>query len=330
MQGIVKQLIGASSMFLVSLLITLSSNIVGQVNGQRTRIETNLVLVDVLVIDKAGRPARGIGSDKFELFIDNLKQPIDSFSSEEAPVTFGIIYDMHPTTADRNRTVIESLREFRNKLPSDDDVFLAAFNMSGLQAFDFIPTVEQLERHMTDPATRRVRSLYDAVDFASDRIQTSRHQKRMLLIISDSADHQSRHSFSQLRDKLVTFRSEVYAIVVDDPSNEIGYADITHNGQPRYPYSSDASSLDRASVSELTLKTGGATFFCDSRSSDRLLNIYQQIATEMRSHYTLGFYPATIDALSHRIRVKLHDVPNIKDLVLTYRMSYTTPQPREF
>ena len=325
MRSIGKQLIEV--IIVATGLMGMVSYLNAQVAPLDTRVDTNLVLIDVLVMDKAGRPVTGIGADKFELFVDNAKQRIDNFSSETAPVTFGIVYDMHPTTLEKDRVVIDSLREFKAKLPADDDVFVTAFNMKGTQVFDFIPTVDQLERHMTDPATRTVRSLYDAVDFASNRIQSSRHQKRVLLIISDSADHQSRRSFTEVRARLMTLRTEVYAIIVE-PNDRVGYVDLTHDGQPRYATSSDASMLDRAALSDLTTKTGGATFFSGPENAARLTHIYQKVAAEMRSHYTLGFYPETIDRLRHQVRIRLHDVPGGKDMVLTHRMSFEVPAKR--
>lgn len=318
----------AASIFLFCLLIMLPLVTLAQrASEETTRIRTDLVLIDVLVMDRAGHPVRGIGADKFQLFIDNEKRMIESFNSEESSISFGIIYDMHPTTADRNSAVIDSLRDFKRRLPPDDDIFLAGFNMKGLQAFDFIPTLEQLEKHMADPATRRVKSLYDAVDFAADRIQTSRHQKRILLIISDSADHGSNSSFSKIRAKLMELQAEVYAIIVE-PSEQVGYEDLSHQRPSGAGSTTDASQFDRAALAGIAARTGGAAFFSRSESSLRLLNIYQQIANEIRSHYTLGFYPESVDRRTHKVRVKLRGVPGIKDMVLTYRSTYQARSDR--
>jgi len=41
-------------------------------------------------------------------------------------------------------------------------------------------------------------SLYDAIYLAEEKLRASKNLKRTLLVISDSADHNSRHSFSLL------------------------------------------------------------------------------------------------------------------------------------
>lgn len=316
-----KRLIGLINVLLAILLTTTSVSIFAQDKDETIRVDTNLVLINVLVRDKNGQLVRGLKSEQFEVLDDDAKRPIESFSAEEAPVSFGIIYDMHPTTADRTKSVIESLRLFKAALKPADDIFLVAFNMRGEQTFDFIPTFEQLEKHMADPGKREPCSLYDAVYFASDRIQSSRKRKRVLLIISDSADHQSRHTLSQVREKVGGIKAEVYAVVFDE-SDGYGYSDMTHKSRELYPFSKDASPLDRAAILDLTLKSGGSTYFGGSQNAARLHAIYEQIAGEMRSHYTLGFYPDAIDDKRHNVRVKVRGVQNAKGFVLTYQTSY--------
>lgn len=316
-----KQISAAMYVLSVVLYLTASTFVAAQDRDEKIRVDTNLVLINVLVRDKKGQMVRGLTSNQFEIFDDNAKQPIEIFSAEEAPVSFGIVYDMHPTTAERTKSVTESLRQFKVELRPQDDVFLVAFNMRGQQTFDFIPTVEQLEKHMTEPGRRELHSLYDAVYLASDRIQSSRNQKRVLLIISDSADHHSRHTFSELREKVGNVKAEVYAVIFGE-NNELGYSDITHKSQELHPFSKDASPLDRAAIQDLTLKSGGGTYFGGSQNALQLFTIYMQIASEMRAHYTLGFYPDVIDAKQHSIRVRLRSVEGSKNFALTYRMSY--------
>jgi|SRR5688572_3222794 len=321
MRHSIKQLIGSSKVLLTILVTATSASILAQNKDESIRVDTNLVLINVLVHDKNGQMVSGLKAEQFEVLDDEAKRPIESFSAGDAPVSFGIIYDMHPTTDERTKSVIESLRRFKGEIGSGDDLFLVAFNMRGAQTFDFIPTFDQLEKHMTPPGKREPYSLYDAVFFASDRIQSSRNQKRVLLIISDSADHHSRHTFSDVREKVSDIRAEVYALIFDEKDG-YGYSDVTHQSKERYPFSKDASPLDRAAIFDLTLKSGGSTYIGGSQNALRLFTIYTQIARDMRSHYTLGFYPDAVDDKQHKIRIRLRGVPGSKDFVLTYRPSY--------
>jgi Ca-activated chloride channel homolog len=313
-----KQLIGIIALI---LFITGAATLTAQDRDEPISVSTDLVLVNVLVTDGAGKPVKGLTNSNFDLFVDDAKHPVESFSPGDGAVSFGIVYDMHPTTFERTRAVIDSLQRFKARMEAADDIFLVAFNMQGQQTFDFVPTVEQLERHMASPAKRELRSLYDAVYFASEKIRSARNHKKVLLIISDSADHHSRHKFTEVQNKLAELKAEVYAVITDD-GDDFGYADITRKSQHARNYSKDASPLDRAALMELTHKSGGGTYLGGAGSSGHLFNIYNQVAGEVRSSYTLGFYPGVKDSRPHDIRLKLRGVKRSKDFVLTYRMSY--------
>src|SRR4051812_3636196 len=70
------------------------------------RIETNLVSLNVAVTDKKGNYVRGLTKDGFVITDNGVKQDIDAFSSENAPASIGIIYDMHPTGDGQTKGVI--------------------------------------------------------------------------------------------------------------------------------------------------------------------------------------------------------------------------------
>lgn len=309
------------------VLIFMSSVAAAAAQDETIRVDTNLVTVNVLITDRNGKFVEGLKTEQFEIFDNKTKQKIEHFSAGDAPVSYGIIYDMHPTTEERTKAVLESLREFTKELREADDFFLLAFNMRGSLKLDFIPTVEQMETHL--PQSREPRALYDAIYHSAERLRTSRNLKRVLLIISDSADHQSRHSFSDITNKLKSFDAQVFAVVFDENSR-FSYGEITRGGG-REPntISKDASEIERAALQGLTLKTGGTTHFPVTSNSYYLFSIYKRIAAEIGRQYTLGFYPTEVsDGKRHDLRVNLLNVKGSKNFALTYRQNYQSPLPK--
>src|SRR5688572_21369313 len=126
------------------------------------RVETNLVNLSVAVLDAKGKYVENLQKAQFEIFDNGKKQEIEYFSASEAPVSFGIVYDMHPTTEDRTTAVLESLREFSKGLKENDDIFTLVFNRHGSLITDFIPTAEQLETNLSGKY-REPNALYDAI-----------------------------------------------------------------------------------------------------------------------------------------------------------------------
>lgn len=292
-------------------------------DGDQIRVDTNLVTINVSITDKDGKFVEGLNRENFEIFDNRIKQKIEHFSAGGAPVSYGIVYDMHPTTEEHTKAVLESLRQFTKELNDADDFFLLAFNMRGSLGLNFIPFADQLERHL--PESREPNALYDAIYLAADRLRESRNLKRTLLIISDSADHQSRHNFGEITKKLRSFDVRVFGVIFDENS-KFTYGEITSAArEPDFVFR-DASELDRAALQGLTLKTGGTTHFPVSSSSFYLYSIYRQIAEETGRQYTIGFYPEMIDGERHDLRVNLLRVKGSKKFALTYRQTYQSPK----
>lgn len=307
---------------LMLILLGLLSAMTIQAQDEIIKVETNLVTVNVALRDKQGKFVTGLRPEQFEVFDNQSKQQISHFSAEEAAVSYGIVYDMHPTTDERAAAVLDSLRAFTKSLKADDRFFIIAFNERGNSQLDFIPTVEQIQNNLkkNDP-----RSLYDAIYTAADKLRESQNSKRTLLVISDSADHRSRHSFADLSKQLKTLDVQIYAVMFDE-ADIWNYSDLTRSGERRGKISGDASRLDRAALAGLTIKSGGTAMSPVTVSVQNLFSIYRQIAAEMRDSYTLGFYPSeTANGKWHELRIGLRSVEGSKKFALTYRQGYQSP-----
>ena len=301
---------------ILSLIISLFA-VAANAQDEVIRVETDLVTVNVAVRDASGKFVKGLQQKQFEIFDNKRKQQISHFSAEDAPVSYGIVYDMHPTTEERTNAVLDSLRAFTKGLDNEDRFFIVAFNERGNLNLDFIPTVEQIQKNLkrSEPT-----ALYDAIYLAADKLRESKNLKRTILVISDSADHHSHHSLSELSDQLKSFDAQIYAIIFDEREMS-SYLDITR-GEQRQKISGDASGLDRVALQNLTLKSGGTAHFPTSENSLRLYEIYQRIASEMREFYTLSFYPTETDGKWHELRIGLRSVKGSKGFALTYRQGY--------
>lgn len=314
--------------FFLSLLL-FPIDVRSQDEDRPVRVETELVSVNVAVADANGKPVGGLTRSNFQIFDDRVQQKIEHFSDASSSVSFGIVYDMHPTTDERTNAVLNGLREFTKTLPAADDVFVVVFNERGSLVLDFVPDRDQLARHLARPEKREPRSLYDALYLATGKLRGQKHLKKTLLVVTDAADHNSRRTFNELRDNLKRFDVQVYAITLDDTLNRFeGYVDLTKAPETFSRVRSDATPTDRAALNSIALRTGGATFPSSLENQQNIFRISQQIATEMHNHYTVGFYPVgPRDGKWHILRVGLKGVPGSKKFVLTYRPGYEATIP---
>ena len=56
-------------------------------------MDTTLVLIPVTVTDPLNRFVTGLEKENFRVFEDKIEQQIAQFSSEDAPLSVGIVFD---------------------------------------------------------------------------------------------------------------------------------------------------------------------------------------------------------------------------------------------
>ena len=65
------------------------------------RVDVSLVLVSVTVVDPLNREVVGLNKEDFKVFEGKEEQAIRHFSSEDAPISLGVIFDVSGSMADK-------------------------------------------------------------------------------------------------------------------------------------------------------------------------------------------------------------------------------------
>jgi Ca-activated chloride channel family protein len=286
------------------------------------RVETNLVTLNIAVTDRSGNYVKGLQKKDFQIFDNNFPQVIDEFSAEEAPVTFGIIYDLHPTTDERSRNVLESLRRFTKELKAKDNFFVTVFNERGSLTTDFVPTNEQIQTNLSGAKPTTPNSLYDAIFAASGKIRERKNSKQVLLVLTDGEDHSSHHSLKELRLHLRSVNLPIYTIAFhDENKRQWGYTDI-HRNQTRQTLGlAETNELNQAALAEISKTSGGQTFQREIQSRFFIYAICKKIQTEVENQYVLGFYANSFDGKWHKLKVRVNGEKN-KSLRVSNRRGY--------
>lgn len=284
------------------------------------KVDTNLVTIGVSVSDSKGRFIEGLQKEDFQIFDNASNQKVSFLLAEEAPVSFGIIYDLHPTTSTQTKLVLNSLTKFTSELREIDRFSITIFNEHGSITTGFVPTLEQVERHLSTDIKDKPNSLYDAIFLASEELEETGISKKALLIISDGKDDYSHHSFSSLSEKLNSFNVQIHAVILNE-REKWDYADLSSTNQPKV-LDLNRFKLEEAKIRELSRKSGGGTTSEPIYNSEHLSEIFRRIATEMQQQYLLGFYPREGDSNKHKLRIELLSKEADEDPNLSYRREY--------
>jgi Ca-activated chloride channel homolog len=89
--------------------------------------EVDLVLVSVTITDPMDRLVTGLEQDNFQVFDSKQLQEIKHFSSEDTPVSIGVIFDTSGSMKSKIEPAREAVLEFLRTANPQDEFFMITF-----------------------------------------------------------------------------------------------------------------------------------------------------------------------------------------------------------
>jgi Ca-activated chloride channel family protein len=247
-----------------------------------------------------------------------------------APVSLGIVYEVHSASTSQVAASLVALKRFVATLGERDTFFFTAYSADGSMTTEFIPSADQVTGHLSAVKPGGPAALHDVIYWAAGRLRQLRNVKRALLVISDGQDDHSKHSYNELRDRLREFDAQIYTIGIADPAMDqlAGYRrwvfeDFTRQTGRRSFLRNTEAEIGRAVLGEMARVSGGTAYTPESESEPELTGICTQISLELREQYRLGFYPSDLTGKKwHRIKVRVNPSESSSSFSLSYRKGY--------
>jgi Ca-activated chloride channel homolog len=279
--------------------------------GQTVHIDVDLALVNVTVTDPYNRLVTGLEPDNFRIFENNVEQEIQYFSSEDVPISIGVIFDLSGSMANKVGKAKEAALQFFKTANPQDEFFLVSFNDRAAVMSAFTSDVEDLQSSILSASAKGRTALLDAIYLGLSEMRTARNGKRALLIISDGGDNNSRYSEKDIKKLVREADTQLYSVGVFDP---VEY-------RIRTPEELSGPSL----LTEVTELTGGRSF--SAENVNELPDIATKIGSELRNQYILGYRPSnkSHDARWRKIKVKLHTPKGLPPLSVYAKTGYYAP-----
>src|ERR1700726_3469644 len=92
------------------------------------KLNVEMALVNVTVTDPYSRLATGLDKENFKVFEDGIEQEISAFSSEDVPISIGLVFDMSGSMADKVDKARQAAIQFMRTANPQDEFFLVSFN----------------------------------------------------------------------------------------------------------------------------------------------------------------------------------------------------------
>jgi len=133
------------------------------------RKSVDLVLVPVTVTDPMQRLVTGLSRDNFQVFENKRQQEIKHFSSEDSPVSVGIILDTSRSMTDKVERMREAIKQFCDSANPQDEFFMITFADAPHLVHDFTHSTQVIEEQLVLPAPKGRTALLDAIYMGTER-----------------------------------------------------------------------------------------------------------------------------------------------------------------
>ena len=273
---------------------------------------SELVVLPVVVTDTHGRYISDLGRERFTVFDNGRRIPIEIFTNEDTPLTIGLIIDSSGSMRLKMAEVVSASLAFARLSNPQDELFAIRFNddvQKVIRDRQFLLAQDQAALNIALGSMRPDgrTALYDALMAGIEQLALGSRARKVLVVISDGGDNASDAVLETVLARARESNAAIYTIGV---------------------YDADDVDKNPGVLKSLAHATGGERFL--PRSPGDLLQACERIAREIRSGYTIGYVPPDRDGSYHRVRVEVQPSATQKIKIRTrpgYFAAGRTSQP---
>ncbi len=273
--------------------------------------DVNVVLVPVEVTDATNHPVTGLEKQNFVLTEDDERQEIQYFSTEDPPISIGLLLDLSKSMTGKFDAERDAVSEFFKNANPEDDYFVVSFSDHPEILAEATQSIGTIQEKLAQAVPNGSTAMLDAISVAMNRMHSAKYKRKALLIVSDGGDNNSSHKYREIKSLVRDSDVQVYSIGLFDTAFFKTFEEF----------------MGKKWLSDITDTTGGRTITVDSAA--KMAQAAATISTEMRYQYMLGYRPSNIVTDGKRRQIKVHVInpPTIDaQLQASYKRGYVVPK----
>ena len=251
------------------------------------RINVDLALVSVAVTDGMNHVVTGLKKDAFTLLENGIEQEIQQFSTEDGPISVGLILDFSKSMSNKMEAQRAAVDAFFQNANADDEYFVITVSDHPRMVADRTQSIHSIQSALGEITAAGSTALLDAIYLGADQMHHARYSRRALLIISDGGDNHSRYKLKDVKATIQESDIEAYAIGLFDTTLFKTYEEF----------------MGKKWLGQITDATGGRTVTVDNLAG--LPDAAASISWELRNQYVLGYRPRDTDTSDERRKIKV-------------------------
>ncbi len=177
-----------------------------------------MVQIPVTVTDLRGKPLLDLSKADFRLFEDEVEKSITAFFTADTPISAGIVFDSSRSMKNRLRDARESVEQFLHTGSTGDEYFLIRFSDQAQLLAPFTQNTDEISRQLGSIEAKGWTALNDSIVLAAHQSSKAHNKRKVLPVISDGGDNNSRYSMGEMISILREADLRVYAVSIFDKS----------------------------------------------------------------------------------------------------------------
>jgi len=240
----------------------------------------------------------GLRKRDFRLLEDGIEQNLSDFFIEDGPISIGVILDVSASVKNKLGEFQRAVSEFLRLSSRDDEFFLATFRDQPELVQGFTTDPQDIESELAVVQPRGWTALYDAMMLGIHHMKRASRNRRVLLVLSDGGDNNSRYNERELKDLVREADVRIFSISVQ----------------------SHTPALDK-----LAAESGGHAYRV--HKLDELPEAVAKLSEEAHAEYVLGFTPPERqrDGKYHTVKVEVLQPAGEPRLQVSWRHGYYGP-----
>lgn len=287
------------------------------------RVETNLVQLNVGVVDKQGRAVTNLSRNDFVVYEDDVRQPIVNFESTATPFSLVLLLDMSGSTLTFRPTLKQAALRFIDALSPADRVAVVAFNAKVRTLTKFTSDRRKIAEGIDYAEGRGETHLFEALRNALEQLSREGQRRKAIVVLSDGLDTEMRNMDRTSAGNAKT-NEEAIGLIKPEASASLNavlnaadrqgvtiYPLALPSGDPKRLAFPDPKQIAiytsaRARMQTLADRTGGRLNVI--RRLEDMGYLYAEVAADLRTLYSVGYQPAgarTRDGRWRKIRIEV-------------------------
>jgi VWFA-related protein len=268
--------------------------------------DARYVPLNVTVTDKSDHLVTNLPESAFQVYENNVLQPIKVFKREDVPVSMGLVIDNSGSMRSKLPGVEAAALALVKDSNPQDETFVVNFNDEAYLDQDFTSDIDVLKKGLERIDAKGGTAMRDAIRMSIDHLHDkAKHDKKVIIVVTDGNDNASMVTLDSLMKLAQQDGTLIYAIGL------LGEED-----------KNEAAKAKRA-LKLLVEATGGQVFYPkDVTEVDPIAHL---VAHDIRNQYSIWYTPLNenMDGMFRSIKVVVKAPGN--PVARTRQGYYATP-----